>query len=138
MSGKKKLATAVSYALLGLGSFSMAEAAISNNVETYAFKAPFKDYNNKIVLNINNVPSAKTIELTSNFKPKAGWGNCFGTRADLVDFASTQNSKGDYVTKMTLKDGEGSFDLTESCDIMGTDSGNAIVLPGVVVPIVSD
>ncbi|MED7787984.1 glycosyl hydrolase family 18 protein [Francisella sp. 19X1-34] len=138
MSGKKKLVTAISYALLGLGSFSMAEASISNNVETYDFKSPFKDYNNKIVLNINNVASAKTIEFTSNFKPKAGWGNCFGTRADLVNFASTQNSKGDYVTKMTLKDSEGSFDLTQSCDIMGTDSGNAIVLPGVVVPIVSD
>ncbi|WP_245806427.1 glycosyl hydrolase family 18 protein [Francisella halioticida] len=137
MIGEKKLATAISYMLMGLCSFTLAEAATSNSVETYDFKAPFKDYNNKIVLNINNVSSAKMVEFTSNFKPKAGWGNCFGTRADLVDFVSTQSSNGDYVTKMTLKDG-GSFDLTQSCDIMGTDSGNAIVLPGVVVPLVND
>nr|WP_150468105.1 glycosyl hydrolase family 18 protein [Francisella sp. SYW-9] len=134
---KNKMITAISYALLGLGSFGMAEAAISNSVETYDFKAPFKDYNNKIVLNINNVPSAKIIEFSSNFKPKVGWGNCFGARTDLINFVTTQNNKGEYVTKMTLQDGEGSFDLTQSCDIMGTDSGDAVVLPGVVVPLVN-
>ncbi|WP_442902189.1 glycosyl hydrolase family 18 protein [Francisella sp. 19X1-34] len=134
---RNKMITAISYALMGLGSFTIAQASTNNNVETYDFKAPFKDYNNKIILNINNIPSAKTIEFITNFKPKAGWGNCFGISADLINFATTQNSKGEYITKMTLQDSEGSFDLTQSCDIMGTDSGNAVVLPGVVVPLVS-
>ncbi|MDE4965561.1 chitinase, partial [Francisella tularensis subsp. holarctica] len=42
-----------------------------------------------------------------------------------------------YLKKLSLKDSEGSLDLSLTCDIMGTDSGNALVLPGVVVPIVS-
>lgn len=133
---KTKLVSVVC-ALMGLGSYSLLEAAPVNDVKTYDFKAPFKDYNNKIVLTINNVPSAKVVEFTSNFKPKTGWGSCFGTRADLVNFETTQLSNGEYLTKLSLKDSEGSLDLTQTCDIMGTDSGNAIVLPGVVVPIVS-
>ncbi|MWX71193.1 glycoside hydrolase family 18 protein, partial [Francisella tularensis] len=133
---KTKLVSVVC-ALMGLGSYSLLEAAPVNDVKTYDFKAPFKDYNNKIVLSINNVPSAKVVEFTSNFKPKTGWGSCFGTRADLVNFETTQLSNGEYLTKLSLKDSEGSLDLTQTCDIMGTDSGNALVLPGVVVPIVS-
>ena len=123
---KTKLVSLV-YALMGLGTYTMVEAALVNEC-----KAPFKDYNNKIVLSINNVPSAKVIEFTSNFKPKTGWGSCFGTRADLVNFETTQLSNGEYLTKLSLKDDEGLLDLTQTCDIMGTDSGNVIVLPGVV------
>ncbi|MBK2107021.1 glycosyl hydrolase family 18 protein [Francisella philomiragia] len=133
---KTKLVSMVC-ALMGVGSFAVAEAAPVNDVKTYDFKAPFKDYNNKIVLSINNVASGKTVEFTSNFKPKAGWGNCFGTTVDNVNFDTTQNANGDFVTKMTLKDDTASFNFSQSCDIMGTDSGNAVVLPGVVVPIVS-
>lgn len=66
---KTKLVSVVC-ALMGLGSYSLLEAAPVNDVKTYDFKAPFKDYNNKIVLSINNVPSAKVVEFTSNFKPK--------------------------------------------------------------------
>ncbi|QLE79964.1 chitinase [Francisella sp. Scap27] len=119
---------------MGMSGFGFAD--VSNNVESYDFKAPFKDYNNKITFKINNASTAKTIEFVSNFKPKTGWGTCFGTRADLVNYVTSQNSKGQYVTKMTLQDPESTFDLSQSCDIMGTDSGNAIVLPGVVVPLV--
>ncbi|AJI47890.1 fibronectin type III domain-containing protein [Francisella philomiragia] len=133
---KTKLVSMVC-ALMGVGSFAVAESAPVNDVKTYDFKAPFKDYNNKIVLSINNVASGKTVEFTSNFKPKAGWGNCFGTTVDNVNFDTTQNANGDFVTKMTLKDDTASFNFSQSCDIMGTDSGNAVVLPGVVVPIVS-
>ena len=61
MNKKNKIVSAVC-ALMGLSSFSTLNAAPVNNVETYDFKAPFKDYNNKIVFKINNVASAKTIE----------------------------------------------------------------------------
>ncbi|MDE4957708.1 hypothetical protein NAI59_13445, partial [Francisella tularensis subsp. holarctica] len=76
-------------------------------------------------LSINNVPSAKVHEFTSNFKPKTGWGSCFGTRADLVNFETKQLSNGEYLTNLSLKDSEVSLDLTHTCDMMGTDSGIA-------------
>lgn len=43
---KTKLVSVVC-ALMGLGSYSLLEAAPVNDVKTYDFKAPFKDYNNK-------------------------------------------------------------------------------------------
>lgn len=110
---------------------------------SYDYIAPFKDYNNKIVLSINGMTSAKSLSFTSNFKQKAGWGTCFGLSADNLDFTSTASGS-KFVNVITAKektnwDGSTSaqtLDLTQSCDIMGTDTGNAEVLPGVIDPIV--
>ena len=38
------------------------------------------------------------------------------------------------MTTIVAKDGKTNLDLTKTCDIMGTDSGNAVVFPGVSVP----
>ncbi|MBX9866842.1 MAG: hypothetical protein K2Y14_07985, partial [Burkholderiales bacterium] len=102
---------------------------------TYDYVAPFKDYNNKIVLSVQGLTAGKSLSFTSNFQQKSGWGNCFGQQVDNLNFVTTQSS-GKYITTVTPKDSAKSLDLTQSCDIMGTDSGNAVVLTGVVDPIV--
>ncbi|MBX9596963.1 MAG: glycoside hydrolase family 18 protein, partial [Burkholderiales bacterium] len=102
---------------------------------SYDYQAPFKDYNNKIVLSVQGITSAKSLAFTSNFQQKSGWGNCFGQQVDNLNF-STVSSGSKFVTTITLKESSKSLDLTQSCDIMGTDSASAIVLPGVVDPIV--
>ncbi len=107
-----------------------------SNVDSYDYISPFKDYNNKIVLSVNKLTSAKNLEFTSNFIPSVGWGYCFGYQVDSLNFVTT-NSGTSYLTKVTPKDSTKTLDLTKTCDIMGTNSGEAIVLPGVVDPIVT-
>ena len=102
---------------------------------TYDYVAPFKDYNNKIVLSVQGLASGKSLSFTSNFQQKSGWGYCFGQQVDNLNFITTP-SAGKYITTVTPKDSTKSLDLTQSCDIMGTDSANAVVLTGVVDPIV--
>jgi chitinase len=102
---------------------------------TYDYVAPFKDYNNKIVLSVQGLASGKSLSFASNFQQKSGWGYCFGQQVDNLNFITTP-SAGKYITTVTPKDSTKSLDLTQSCDIMGTDSANAVVLTGVVDPIV--
>ena len=102
---------------------------------TYDYIAPFKDYNNKVVLSIQNINTAKSLTFTSNFKQKDGWGNCFGQSVYNLDFNTTASGN-KFITTITTKDDSKSLDLTQSCDIMGTDSGDAIVLSGVIDPII--
>ncbi|MEN9946582.1 MAG: hypothetical protein RLZZ293_968, partial [Pseudomonadota bacterium] len=102
---------------------------------SYDYIAPFKDYNNKITLTVQGLASGKSLTFTSNFQQKAGWGNCFGQQVSNLTFTTVaQGNK--YLTTITSNDSSKSLDLTQSCDIMGTDSANALVLPGVVDPIV--
>ncbi len=123
------------------------KAAFESNVvvptsASYDYLAPFKDYNNKIVLSINGIASSKSLTFTSNFQQKAGWGTCFGLSADNIGFTSTKSGT-KYLNTITAKDktnwdgstSSQSLDLTKSCDVMGTDNG-AEVLPGVIDPIV--
>ena len=105
------------------------------NGASYDYIAPFKDYNNKIILSLQNISSAKSLTFISNFQQKDGWGSCFGQSVYNLEF-STKASGNKFITTITPKDDSKSLDLTQSCDIMGTDSGDAIVLPGVVDPIV--
>lgn len=109
---------------------------------SYDYIAPFKDYNNKIVLSVNGLATGKSVAFTSNFQQKSGWGTCFGLSTDNINFTSTKS--GDkYLNTIVAKDKTNwdgsttaqSLDLTKSCDVMGTDSG-AEVLPGVIDPIV--
>lgn len=117
-------------------------AAKPVSTATYDYIAPFKDYNNKIVLSINGLASSKSLTFTSNFQQKAGWGTCFGLSADNINFTSTKSGT-KYLNTIAAKDKTNwdgsisaqSLDLTKSCDVMGTDNG-ADVLPGVIDPIV--
>ena len=102
---------------------------------SFDFMSPFKDYNNKVVLSVNGVTSAKSLAFTSNFQQKSGWGYCFGQQVDNLTF-TTVASGSNFVTTVTPKTASVSLNLTQSCDIMGTDSGNAVVLPGVVDPLI--
>ncbi|MEY4505036.1 MAG: hypothetical protein RL154_1333, partial [Pseudomonadota bacterium] len=102
---------------------------------TYDYIAPFKDYNNKITLSVQGLASAKSVSFTSNFKQKDGWGTCFGQSVYGLSFNTTQSGNR-YTTTITPQSSGTTLDLTKGCDIMGTDSGEAVVLSGVVDPIV--
>lgn len=102
---------------------------------TYDYIAPFKDYNNKVTLSVQGLNSAKSLSFTSNFQQKAGWGTCFGQSVYSLNFNTTQSGNR-YTTTITPQTAGVTLDLTKGCDIMGTDSGEAVVLAGVVDPIV--
>ncbi|MFN8769701.1 MAG: glycoside hydrolase family 18 protein [Neisseriaceae bacterium] len=99
---------------------------LSNNV-TYDYIAPFKDYNNKIVLSVQGLASADKLTFITNFKPDTGWGNCFGYSVYNLNF-DTKEDNDRYSTTISYKGNTNKLDLTQSCDIMGTNSGEAIVL----------
>ncbi len=100
--------------------------------QSYDYIVPFKDYNNKIILSVNGLATAKSLSFNSNFKPKDGWGNCFGIGRHNLEFITINANKG-HIT--TIKPTNNStLDLTQTCDIMGTDSGGATVLEGVTDP----
>lgn len=86
-------------------------------------------------MSAKGVASAKSLEFTSNFKQKDGWGQCFGQQVDNLTFKTIASGK-NFVTTISPKTTSGSLNLTLPCDIMGTDSGNAMVLSDVVDPIV--
>lgn len=103
---------------------------------TFDFMAPFKDYNNKIQLTVQGIQSGSKLIVVSNFHPNMGWGECFGQGMYNLNISTTQ--KGNlYETTIVNNDSAKKFDMTKFCDIMGTNSGDAVVLPGVAVPIVS-
>lgn len=109
---------------------------ILNAGATFDFMAPFKDYNNKVQLTVQGVGSGNVVTFTSNFRPNLGWGECFGHGVYNLNISTTQ--KGDlYETSLSNNNKSQVFDLTKPCDIMGTNSGQAEVLPGVAVPIIS-
>ena len=119
----------------GTNAVNIVYSKVQPSTATYDYIAPFMDYNNKVVLSFNGISSGKAISFTSNFSPTPGWGSCFGISADNLSLSSTQ-SGAKYITTLTPKNSGTSMDLTQSCDIMGTNSGGAIVLAGVVDPIV--
>jgi chitinase len=110
---------------------------ISTTAEpTFDFMAPFKDYNNKIQLTIQGLASGNKVVLESNFHPNMGWGECFGQGVYSLNISTV--SKGSaFETTIVNSNASKTFDLTKFCDIMGTNSGDAVVFPGVAVPIVN-
>ncbi len=96
---------------------------------TFDYIAPFKDYNNKVTLSVQGIATGKSLTFVSNFNPAAGWGNCFGGSYPSITTTSSGNK---YTTTMT-----GTFNFNNtSCDVMGTNSGASIIMPGVTDPIV--
>lgn len=110
---------------------------IESTSATYDYIAPFKDYNNKIVLSVQGLSSADKLTFISNFKPNVAWGNCFGYSVYSLNF-NIQESGNRYVTTVNTKDKTQKLNLAQSCDIMGTDSGEAIVLHSLSGQIVTD
>jgi chitinase len=98
--------------------------------------APFKDYNNKINLSVKGMTTGVQVVLISNFHPNMGWGECFGQGVYSLSISTVQKGSS-YETTIVNTDSKKTFDLTKTCDIMGTNSGEALVLPGVAVPIVT-
>ena len=102
---------------------------------TFDFMAPFKDYNNKIQLTVQGLATGKKVIFESNFRPNMGWGECFGQAVWSLGISTVTKGSG-FETTIMNNDTSKTFDMTKFCDIMGTNSGDATVLPGVAVPIV--
>jgi chitinase len=62
--------------------------------------APFKDYNNKMILSIQGISSGKTLKFTANFMQNTGWGTCFGYGVYNMKFSTVQVGT-KYVTTIT-------------------------------------
>ncbi len=60
---------------------------------TFDFMSPFKDYNNKIQLNVSGITTGKRVVFTSNFRPSMGWGECFGQAVWSIQISTTQVGK---------------------------------------------
>lgn len=103
---------------------------------TFDFMAPFKDYNNKIQLFVSGMTSGTSVFFVSNFKPNMGWGECFGQLVYNLNISSAQKGSS-YETTITNNDKSKVFDLSRPCDVMGTNSGEAEVFPGVAVPVIT-
>lgn len=110
---------------------------VVSTTASYDYIAPFKDYTGLVNLSVNNISSAKSLQFTSNFQASVdAWGEtCFGTNSNLD--VSTVASGSKYVTTITPKDTSKTLDLTKICKVYGTNSGDAVVLTGVVDPIIS-
>jgi len=96
--------------------------------QSFDYIAPFKDYNHKVVLSVNQVKDAKSLSFHSNFEAKAGWGSCFGIAYHNIELTTSN-----HITTIKPKT-DSLLSLTQPCDIMGTDTGDAVVLPGVEDP----
>lgn len=110
---------------------------INSQVEpTYDFEAPFKDYNNKVQLSVQSITTGNKVVFESNFHPNMGWGECFGQAVWGVNISTVQKGNA-FETTLVNGNASKAFDMTKLCDIMGTNSGEALVLPGVAVPIIT-
>lgn len=108
---------------------------------TFDYVVPFKDYNNKLILSIQDLSHGNKISFKSNFRPSPNWGYgpCFGGRyPESKQIVSIVNPDGSYTTTISAEQGSSfNFDKTD-CSLFQTNTGKAVVLPQVIDPIVYD